>query len=163
MRQKFIILLFLFFVGIGIQTLQGQSLILKTKNGTEKTKQLSTLKTISFSNNNLLLRCISEPAETYNLATISKLYFKFAPTGTEIVALNRDNQILSINPNPVNNVIYLQNLPEGISTIFIYRIDGVLVLKSQVSKENKGIQVEHLKKGLYLLKVNNQTIKFIKL
>lgn len=163
MRQKLIILLSLFFVVIGIQTLKGQKLILKTKNGVENTKQLCTLNPITFSNNNLLLKCISGPAETYNLTTISKFYFKFAPTGTEIIALNRDNQILSINPNPVNDVIYIQNAPEGISTVLIYRIDGVLVLKSQVTKESKGIQVEQLKKGLYLLRINNQTIKFLKL
>jgi hypothetical protein len=162
MQPKCTLLMFLLFTVMGITVLQGQSLLIKTKDGTVTTKSLSTLKMVTFSNNNLLMNYLSEPTEIYNLSTISKLYFKSALTGIENGELNIESTILSIYPNPVNNVIYIQNAPGGISTVFIYRMDGVMVLQSQVSEENKCIQVGILAKGIYLLKINNQVVKFIK-
>jgi hypothetical protein len=161
MQKKFTSLIFILLVAI--VGLQAQNLILKTKGGTEQIKPLGSLKKITFSNNNLLVNYLSGPAETYSLSTISKLYFKSTVTGTSSIALNSEARILSIYPNPVNNVIYIQNAPEEISTVLIYRLDGVKVLQAQISEGNSCIQAGTLAKGLYLLKLNNQAIKFIKL
>jgi hypothetical protein len=47
--------------------------------------------------------------------------------------------------------------------VSIYRMNGVLVLSTQVSSISKSLNVSYLSGGLYLLKVNDQTFKFIKL
>ena len=161
--KQIALILFLTLMGISTPILKGQNLVLKSKTGTEQIKKLSSLKLITFSNNNLLINYSSIPSETYHLSTISKLYFNSLSTGTENKLPVENNLILSIYPNPATNVIYLQNAPDEISIVAIYRMDGTMALQTQISKENKCIQIGNLSKGLYLLKVNNQAFKFIKL
>jgi len=70
---------------------------------------------------------------------------------------------MKVYPNPVSDVIYIQNAPETAFSVSIYRINGVLVLTTKVSSGNKSIDVSYLPNGLYLLNVNNRTFKFVKL
>jgi len=77
--------------------------------------------------------------------------------------LTETTEKLSVYPNPVNEIINIQNAPEGTSTVKIYRMEGVMVLSEQVSKGNLSIDVSSLTKGFYLLTLNGQAFKFIKL
>ena len=162
MRQKFILLLLFFITCNSPIKLQAQSLILKTKNGSELVKPINSLKTIYFSNNNLLVNYSTIASETYNLSIISKIYFKSVASGTELNVLDHNSLLLSVYPNPANNLLYIQNAPEENSNVIIHRLDVVQVLRTQISGENKCIQIGSLDKGMYLLKVGNQVVKFIK-
>lgn len=160
MRKKFTFLIILnLVVIIGIQA---QNLVLKAKDGTITTKQLGTVKRITFSNNNLLVNYQSGPVETYPLTSLSILSFKSTVTGVDQSSLS-GTRIMMIYPNPVKDVINLVNAPDTEFTASIYRMNGVLVLSTQVISTRKSINVSYLSGGLYLLKVNDQTFKFIKL
>lgn len=149
--------------GIGLSNLNAQSLVLKAVDGTENAKQLAILKKISFSNSNLLVDYKNGSTDTYSLSNVRKVYFKSATTATEIPILSENTAKLTVYPNPVRDVLYLQNAPEGNFTAYIYRMDVVLMTAIEVSAGSKSINVAHLSGGLYLLKINNQTCKFIKL
>ena len=70
---------------------------------------------------------------------------------------------MKIYPNPVKDVIHLVNAPDTEFTASIYRMNGVLVLSTRINSTSKSINVSYLPGGLYLLMVNDQTFKFIKL
>jgi hypothetical protein len=160
MRKKFTLLVILTLaLTAGVQA---QNLVMKTKDGTILTKQLGTVKRITFSNNSMLVNYLGSPVETYSLSNISKLSFKSTITGVDQPSLS-STRIISIYPNPAKDVIYLVNTPDNAFTVSIYRMNGVLVLSTPVSSTSKSINVNYLSGGLYLLKVNEQTFKFIKL
>ena len=158
--QKTITLL-IFLLVTGSMGIQAQSLIIKTKDGTVS-KSLETLKRFNFSNNNLLINYLSGPVETYSLDNISKLTFKSVVTGVDNLSLTGAG-IMKVYPNPVSDVVYIQNAPETDFMISIYRMNGVLVLTTKLIAGAKSIDVSYLSSGLYLLNVNSRTFKFVKL
>lgn len=160
MQKKFTLLISLLFAGMA--AVQAQSLYIKTKDGVVATKSLETLKKFTFSNNNLLINYLNGPVETYSLTNISKLSFKSAVTGVDELSLN-GTAAMKVYPNPVNDIIYIQNAPETSYTVSIYRINGALVLSTKLSSGSKSIDVGYLPSGLYLLNVYGLTFKFVKL
>lgn len=160
MLKKFTLLIFLLFAVFA--TVRSQSLYIKTKDGAVSSKLLSTLGRFTFSNNNLLINYLSGPVETYSLSNISKLSFKSAVTGVDELSL-QGTITMKVYPNPVSDVIYIQNAPETSYQLSIYRITGSLVLTNKMSSGDKSIDVSFLQSGLYLLNVNGRTFKFVKL
>lgn len=160
MLKKFTLLIFLLFAVLA--TVKSQSLYIKTKDGSITAKSLATLGRFTFSNNNLLINYLSGPVETYSLSNISKLTFKSAVTGVDELSLP-GTLTLRVYPNPVTDVIYIQNAPETSYQLSIYRITGSLVLTNKMSSGDKSIDVSFLQSGLYLLNVNGVTFKFVKL
>lgn len=159
MQKTFTLLIFLLFAGlIGVQA---QSLILTTKDCVI-TRQLPTLKRFTFSSNSLLVNYLSGPVETYSLDNISKLTFKSVVTGVDNLSLTGVG-VMKVYPNPVSDVVYIQNAPETDFTVSIFRMNGVLVLTTKLSSGTKSIDVSYLSSGLYLLNVNGRTFKFVKL
>jgi hypothetical protein len=160
MKRKLIVLMLFIIAGSGIYRLsaQIQSMVVKMRDGAEYFKSLSALQKFSFSGNNLVLSYKISQTEAYSLTTISKLYFS---TITGITDKNNKGS-LSIYPNPAENQVYFQNMPEGISSVSICRMDGKLVFSKQISS-GESVNVSSLIKGLYLMKVNNQVFKLIKL
>lgn len=160
MLKKFTLLIVLLIAGW--QTAESQSLYIKTKDGVVTSKSLETLDRFTFSNNNLLINYLSGPAETYSLGNISKLTFKSGFTGVDELSLSGP-AVMKVYPNPVNDIIYIQNAPEMSYTVSIYRVTGSLVLTTKMSSGEKSIDVSYLSSGLYLLNVNGLTFKFVKL
>ncbi len=160
MLKKFTLIIFLL---VAVLTLvRAQSLYIKTKDGSVATKSLSNLERFTFSNNNLLINYLNGPIETYSLSNISKLSFKSAVTGVDELSLS-GTLTMKVYPNPVSDIIYIQNAPESIYKLSIYRMTGSLVLTTQMNSGDKSIDVSFLQSGLYLLNVNGRTFKFVKL
>jgi len=89
------------------------------------------------------------------------LYLQQYPTSAEVYFLNEEEEI-SIYPNPASDVIYMKNAPETSTIVSIYRIDGALILQKQISSQNKASNISELTSGLYVIKIDNQALKFIK-
>jgi hypothetical protein len=69
---------------------------------------------------------------------------------------------MTIYPNPADNKIYIRNANNSTSKISIYRMDGAIVKRDQLLSDDNSIEINELPNGLYLLRINNQTLKFIK-
>lgn len=160
MLKRFTLLIFIWFATL--LAVQSQNLYIKAKDGSVTAKTLSTLERFTFSNNNLLINYLSGPVETYSLSNISKLSFKSAVTGVDELSLS-GTITMKVYPNPVSDVIYIQNAPETDYQLSIYRMTGSLILNTQMSSGDKSIDVSFLQTGLYLLNVNGRTFKFVKL
>ncbi|MDO9255477.1 MAG: T9SS type A sorting domain-containing protein [Bacteroidales bacterium] len=163
MKQKLLLALLILVAGMNSLEADAQNLVIKTIDGKEAAKPLSTLKNMTFPGGKLLLTYTSGSTDSYSLTNISKLFFGDAITGIDDQPLSETAGELSVYPNPAENVINLKNAPEGISTVKIYRMEGVMVLNKEVSAGSLSIDVSNLAKGFYLLTLNGQAFKFIKL
>ena len=56
-------------------------------------------------------------------------------------------------PNPANNTLYIDNLPEDVSSIKIFNIEGKLVLDAAI---NSVLDISKIKEGLYQLKITTK-------
>ncbi|MBL7969565.1 MAG: T9SS type A sorting domain-containing protein [Prolixibacteraceae bacterium] len=140
---------------------QAQSLLLKTKDGTTISKQLGSVKRITFSTNSLLVNYLSGPVETYSIGSISKLSFKMPPTGINPIELAA-SATMKIYPNPASETIYIQNAPETDYTASVYQMNGVLMFSTSKDSGSRSVDVSFLPAGFYILKINGQAFKFIK-
>jgi hypothetical protein len=161
MKQKILLLMLLVFAGTEASQIIAQSLIIRSVGGTEDTRSLGSLQKFSFSATNLILTSVSGSTEAFSLSAISKLYFADVPIVSGITTQYENAGNLLLYPNPAENIICLQNLPEGNFFVTIYRMDGVMVLKAQISS-GEDVDISMLEEGLYLLNVNDQTTRFIK-
>ena len=161
MRQKLFLLgsliLMIFF------RVEAQSLIIKTNDGTETKTELTKLVKFTFANDKLVFYYTDNTSESFELAALSGLYFGEISTGIETVLTDTEAESIAVYPNPAKDVIYIKNAPQGTSDVRIYRADGSLVCIKQLDSPSDAVNVSTLTFGLYVLKINNQAYKFIKL
>ena len=67
---------------------------------------------------------------------------------------------VSLYPNPANDIIHIEGL-EGASEVLIYNTYGVRVKAMSLGGDGD-INVSDLAAGLYLLRVNGHTMRFVK-
>jgi hypothetical protein len=67
--------------------------------------------------------------------------------------------LLSVYSNPAGNTLYIKGTDDRVAAR-IHDLTGKMVLSQVLSKER--IDVAGLARGVYFLKINNQTVKFIK-
>lgn len=162
-RKKLVSILIILLLWVNAFNLNAQNMTIRFADGVENTKLIGSLQKLTFVNNKLVINYISGTTDSFGLSTIGKLYFNPIANGIENQLLSETKKSMFIYPNPVNDVINLQNATEGNSTVSIYRMDGAMVLQTQISSESKSLNVTNLAKGIYLIRVNNQTLKFNKL
>lgn len=70
------------------------------------------------------------------------------------------NTSLQLYPNPVKDIMTLVGLKGEAVSFAVFSVDGKLIKSGQTSGE---IQLEDLKKGNYILKIENEALPFVKL
>jgi len=69
---------------------------------------------------------------------------------------------LAIYPSPATHYINLSNAPQGEIRIMIFGLNGTVLMNKKLNGGMRQVDIGNLAKGVYLLKVNNTTFKFIK-
>jgi len=161
MKNKQInIRLLIFLLTINISCAQAQnSLIVKFRDGSRSGTLLSTLDRITFSGANLILKRKDATTGSLIISDIDKLNFGVF-SGVPEVSTNE--KTVQVYPSPATNYITLKNAPEGEVHITVYRLDGGILINKMLSDGTEQIDISNLSKGIYLLKVNNKTLKFSK-
>jgi hypothetical protein len=119
---------------------------------------VANISTIKFKSTKIVVNKIDNTSSDFYFSDIKKITFN--EEGTSIETHNATSA--SIFPNPVNDEIIIQNAKSIYgSDIYIYSMTGVLVNKlSQWNGEV--IDATHLSSGVYFIKTNSTTLKFIK-
>jgi len=131
-------------------------MVLRLQGGTDQTIPLSNLQKITFSNNNLVLNYVSGSTQSYGFSNLEKLFF------TPYTYLNNPAKANSdILFNPSDNQVHFRNLPEGRYPVSVYRMDGVAVVSTTISN-NESIDMSRFPASIYLIRINNQVLKFKK-
>jgi hypothetical protein len=79
----------------------------------------------------------------------------FAESATDIEELGISS--IFVFPNPVSNTLYIQGVDEN-AALEVYNLTG----KSVIKEKGTELDVTSLNQGTYILRINNQYVKFIK-
>jgi len=136
------------------------SLILKFTDGTDRGIPVSNLNKITFSAGSMVVLKTDAGSDTFVLSDIQKMTFGLFSGIGEITV---DKTTLCLYPNPASTYIKLNDVvDERDFNVTIFRIDGVQVLTQKLQSGSDVIHIDQLSKGIYLLKVQNQILKFTK-
>ena len=134
------------------------------------TVQVTVLENASSTINQTAIDSYTLNGQTY---TQSGTYTQVVPAANgcdSVITLNLEldftgiqphtNTSLQLYPNPVKDVMTLVGLKGDAVSFAVYSVDGKLIKSGQTSGE---IQLEDLKKGNYILKIENEALPFVKL
>jgi hypothetical protein len=82
-----------------------------------------------------------------------KILFAESNTGIEELGISS----FFVFPNPVSNTLYIQGVDEY-AALEVYNLTG----KSLIKEKGTELDVTSLNQGTYILRINNQYVKFIK-
>lgn len=160
MKKKIVkaLTLLCFMAGFMLQAkAQNVTLVVTNTNGSEQTYQLTEESQLHFENGE---RLVIENADgsnvTLQLSDIRKIVCS-ETVGTEENAASK----LHILPNPSHNQVILKNL-SGNCQGHIYTLDGRMV-KAFEASEGMMLDISDLSEGMYLLNIDGQTLKLMKL
>lgn len=156
-RLPTIILLVLMFV---VCHANAQSiLIIKKADNTQQAYNLSDIQKLTFSDTNLVVNVIDGTTPTLAKSEVKSIVFNNENSGIgEDLA---DETKVIVFPNPSSDFIYVETNKEEASEITIYNTQGQLVIRAKMPS-GYPINISSLVAGVYVLKVENQTIKLLK-
>lgn len=158
MRITRLLTLLLFMGGFMLHGIaQNVTLVVTTTNGQAQSHQLTEESQLYFNNGeSLVIEDGTGTTTTYPLSEIRTLVC----TETTNVIENHDAR-LQVFPNPSHKFFSVSNL-SGNCQGRIYTLDGRLVKEFEAS-EGTVVDISHLASGMYLLHINSQTQKLMKL
>ncbi len=137
---------------------------------------------LSFSNEVSTMVAVSADGDktNYNLADVKRIEVNATETSASMIVLLQDgtkegtyqkllfaDKVTSIEelgeislfvfPNPVSNTLNIQGVDEAAS-LSVFNLSGLCVLQDKGTE----IDVTSLSQGTYILRINNQYVKFIK-
>jgi len=146
---------------MNIREVPAQGLVVKLKDGSTSIENLNAIQKLSFSDADLLETLTTGSVNSFALSSIQKLYFDMTISIEDHAA--SETAGLKVYPNPAQETINIQDIPNQAEFIFIYRSDGKLVITHAVTSSNTSINISKLSNGLYLLIAEGFSSKFIKL
>jgi hypothetical protein len=138
-----------------------QSLVVQTKSGSESAHPLSGVQRITFSGTSMNVVKKDATQTDYTTANVQKLLFGLRST-TDLAPAPLSESSLSVYPNPATNLLFVKGV-KAASSVVVYNISGVAqTVSSNYLNDGLQLNVSALPQGLYILQVNNQTVKFQK-
>lgn len=136
-----------------------QSLVVQPKTGSEAITALSNVQRITFSGTSFTVVKKDATQSNYTISNVQKLLFALR-SATKIEETSMS--ILKAYPNPTTDILFVEGI-DKVESLRLFNLTGIELSVSYVQLVN-GMQlnVSSLPQGFYLLKVNNQTIKFQK-
>lgn len=153
------LVLFLCFFMINIQS-QDNKLLIRFKDGSSQQIGLKTIKNVSFPSTNMR---VSQTDRTYLLYSNSSVQSMcFVTIVDDIPAVS---QIPSgfVYPNPTKGIINFTGLSDKFVALKLYNIDGMQVFCAKINSSVQSVNIDFLPRGIYLINVNGQQSKLIKL
>ena len=151
------LLVFVMLVG-GYLTASAQvpSVVAITSDGDESEYRLAVVKEILFETNQGSSSMTLVGKDGFQVGGIQTLLFATIQDVPTSIDESAETQVYAY-PNPVVNTLNVLGISET-EPLFVYDLSG----KCLMSETGNEVEVSNLTKGTYILKVNNQCIKFIK-
>ena len=154
-------------LGLGLTSLQAQTMYVKESSGTQTAYTLSNVRKMTFSGGNATVQKTDNSTGVYAMSDLRYLSFEDYTASIE-EQIRVDNADFSVYPNPVNDVlnIDLTGVATG-GTISILTLEGKLLQEQKTDGANMAtLNLSHLPQGIYLCHYSNvaeiKTVKIIK-
>lgn len=129
-----------------------------SSNGQTTHAALITLQKLSFSEGVMTVSYLNSPSENYALSAVDKMWFETAVSSIgETPDLPGSKAVLF--PNPAENEVRINGADAG--EYLITQIDGKRVRRGDYVP-GSSLDVSDLQPGLYLLRINGETLKLMK-
>jgi hypothetical protein len=161
MKQKTFFYLSIFLLGIAASSVQAQSHTLNIIrwSGGESSVGVGAIDKITFTENDLVVNYNEGNSESIDMLSVRKMTFgSNSGDNNETVGLNDKISVSAIS----GNRLILNNLPEGNHPVSIYSVSGILLKNATVHSGSPVIDIHSIGKGVYIIVVNSQALKFIR-
>lgn len=154
----YVAILFCFFVANLYS--QDTNLILKFKDGTTSQAKIQTIKNLTFPNGKTMLLLRNGTGTLFSNSEIQRLYFE---TTIDDVPLVNEAANMLVYPNPTTGIVSFRGFDGESLAVRFYNLSGMLVFSASISSLVHSVNIDFLPKGIYLVNVNGQQSKLIKL
>ena len=157
MKHKLFVLLgiLLFSNSIGAQT------VLAVVDNDENSQELaiSTASRMIFHSDSLMIVSgeTGDGAYIYSYSDVKKLFFLGFLNDNKVV----EDSHLMLYPNPVSHYFILKGSDADEHQLSIFSMDGVEVIRKKY-RQDRIMDVDFLKSGIYIVRVGNKVVKFVK-
>lgn len=160
-KEKKLLLTAACLFGLGIGSLSANNFLHVHFVGQENTEmtELGSIDKVTFSKTGFSILLKNQTTEDFSFENVTKITFG---DETGVQAEMAENFDLVVSPNPVGATLNVKgyNATEP-AQLVIYSVAGGEVLRANAWK-GESLDVAHLASGIYILKIDNQTLKFIK-
>ena len=155
----------LFFMFSLINT-RGQELYVTEKKNNQDVYNFNELNKLSFSAGNIFVSLTDNSSENYALSDLRCLSFTDLGIGTNSISQKTTGNTIELFPNPVKDILHvkLTGSENKKTKLEIFSVDGKKVYSRELNPNLKTHQISLpvFTKGVYVCKIKNRTIKFIK-
>ena len=88
--------------------------------------------------------------------------YEYQMSTLSVIDIAEYNNTFNLFPNPTSNYLIIDSDIINNEVVEILNLAGQKVLQTEINQSNKRIDVLLLPKGMYLIKINNKTLKFVK-
>jgi len=138
--------------------LQAQGMVIETKGGTRITETLNSIESLTFPDQFMVITKNDLSTQSFSLLSIKKIYFDNTVNNEPEI----DPGEIFIYPNPARDKIRIGNPPESDGHIEIFSLQGRKVLDTEYNSLNAEIIIGNLDPGLYVIRIEGRTLKFVK-
>lgn len=124
--------------------------------GVQQSVVLSTLKKITFSGGKMQVATANETL-SYDLNTMEKMFFSATATAVTTPSASRTE----LAYDRATQTVHVGEAGKG-ATLNVYFVNGSLALRAPVAAEGATVSLSALPKGLYVIKLNGQTLKIMR-
>ncbi len=159
MRRKYLILgLTILFLSISQTFAQSTGVTVKLLDNSEQQFTLTNTGKFYFQNGMIMIDEGNGSVTPIAVSTIRRITLQ---AGSGIESFSTDASLL-VYPNPTSDKLFFASEQVKTVEVAIYSMSGQLLMKSQTTTA-ESIDVSSLSKGIYIIKINEQTLKFSKL
>lgn len=165
MRHKKLKLSAVLLLGLGLTSLQAQTMYVKESSGTQTAYSLSNVRKMTFSGGNATVQKTDNSTGVYGLSGLRYVSFEDYTVGIK-GQIQLNNTHFRAYPNPVNDVLNIDLT--GVATrgtISILTLEGKLLQEQKTNGVNTvALNLSHLPQGIYLCRyVSTTEIKTVKI
>jgi hypothetical protein len=153
MKLKLLFAMLILFVSSIIYATEVSNLVAVSADGSETTYLLVDVQRIEVQADNEKGKMAILQKNGTKVGSYQKILFAEPQTGIEELGISS----VFIYPNPVTNTLFIQGV-EDEAILEVYNLTGKSVLKDKGTE----LDVTSLTQGTYILRINNQYVKFIK-
>lgn len=134
-----------------------KDLTIEFKDNSKVSSTISEINKITFTGSVINIKSNSGTSTSYAVSTIKLLSF-----GTVSGFETTSTADIYIYPNPATDYITVEHLPATDVDVYVYSISGVKVLFKQLNNLSNSLDISSLNRGLYILKIEDLSVKFNK-
>lgn len=148
------------FTGLNVSADELISIFLSNSENSPVKVEIDDVSSIKFNKTALFVGDKEGVYTEYSLSDIKKIVFEKDETSIESINVNASK--IDVYPNPVKNGLTIEGVNEFPETdVLIFSLTGTLVARHSQWNGEK-IDVSHLAAGIYFVKINSTTLKFVK-